>query len=114
MNNLNEKNKNNFSVFHINIQSISNKKLELESFVNSFSHKYDVLCFSEHFLYDNAIDFLCIENYKLASYFCRKIRLRGGVCILTKLNTNFFERSDITNMSIELDCELAASSKGFL
>lgn len=108
MNNLNEKNKNNFSVFHINIQSISNKKLELESFVNSFSHKYDVLCFSEHFLYDNAIDFLCIENYKLASYFCRKIRLRGGVCILTKLNTNFFERSDITNMSIELDCELAA------
>jgi exonuclease III len=48
--------------------------------------KPDVLCFTEHWLYDNEIGYFNFENYPLVSNFCRKNKLHGGSCIYVKTN----------------------------
>lgn len=72
------------SVLHQNIQSIKNKTVDIEIFINSMEKTPEVLCFTEHFLYGT--ETLHIKNYNLTSTFSRTVTKHGGSCIYTLQN----------------------------
>lgn len=93
-------------VFHLNIQSVRNKQLELEAYMSD--SKYDILCFSEHFLTNNEIKNFALNKYEIGSYFCRTKTIHGGVVILYKSGLDFNTREDINAFSVESHFEVAA------
>ena len=81
-----EKNKQNqktsvVSVFHQNVQSINNKLLELDVTLQTELQKVDILCLSEHWLREEYIKLISINEFKLTSNFSRSESSQGGTCI---------------------------------
>jgi len=68
----------NLSVLRQNIQSIGNKQTEIDLVLKSSLKNIDVLCFTEHWLKDDYLKLLQIDQYKLVSYFSRKNHNHGG------------------------------------
>jgi hypothetical protein len=71
----------NLSVLHQNIQSISNKQIDIDLVLKSSLKNIDVLCFTEHWLKEDYLKLILINQYKLVSYFSRKNYNHGGSCI---------------------------------
>ena len=69
------------SVLHQNVQSISNKKTELDLVLKSSLRNTNVLCFTEHSIKADYLNLIQIDQYKLRSHFSRKKRDHGGSCI---------------------------------
>ena len=68
------------SIFHINIQCLTNKIDEVTLFCEKF--KFQILCFSEHWIVNRDIlKMITFSEYQLISFYCRKVRLHGGVSI---------------------------------
>jgi exonuclease III len=79
------------------VQSLKNKKLDLDVLLTDKVLESDVLCITEHLFNENEIDYYNFDNYSLLSKFCRKNKLHGGSCIYVKTNLeakpyNLFER----------------------
>lgn len=70
------------SVFHVNIQCLSNKVDQLSLFL--LNNSYNVVCLSEHWLTEAALKLINLPGYKLSSYFCRCNYKHGGVAIFVK------------------------------
>lgn len=70
------------SVFHINIQCISNKIDQLSLFTNKY--KFDIICLSEHWLTEYKLKLINIPGYFVGSFFCRSHNIHGGVAIYVK------------------------------
>ena len=90
------------SIFHINIQCISNKVDQISLFLDK--NNYDIICFSEHWLDINALKLIKISNYILASDFCRSENKHGGVSIFVKNNLKF-KTLELRNFCCEFDSE---------
>jgi hypothetical protein len=72
-----------FSVFHQNIRGLLNKSEEIISSLSpDFPH---VLCLTEHHLKYFEIDFIYMDQYKLAVKFCRESHKSGGVSIFVRV-----------------------------
>lgn len=67
---------------HANIQSIKCKTDRIDAFVKSC--KPEILCFTEHWLLNEDIEYVKIQGYVPISSFCRKTTKHGGVIILAK------------------------------
>ena len=75
------KNMSNITLYHQNVRKLTNKIDELRvTMQNNFIGPHFV-CLTEHHLKEEEITKFPLEGYKLASYFCRKDHLGGGVCI---------------------------------
>jgi len=59
----------NLSVFHQNIQRISNKQIELGLVLKSILKNTEVLCFTEHLIKADYLNLIQIDQYKLVNYF---------------------------------------------
>ena len=70
------------SLFHINIQCLSNKVPQLTLFLNEF--KYDVVCLSEHWMNEESLKHINLGDYFLANSFSRSSNIHGGVTIFLK------------------------------
>jgi hypothetical protein len=68
------------SVLHQNIQSISNKQTEIDLVLKSSLKNIDVLCFTEHWVKEEYLKLIHIDQYKLASCFSRKNYNHVGAC----------------------------------
>lgn len=97
-----------FSVLHVNVQSIRNKSYEIESYIADDENRFDILCFSEHWLNKSEIDSFRLGNFMNASFFCRSASNHGGTLICLKPDIGYVERNDITGLSVERVCELSA------
>lgn len=94
---------------HINIQCIRNKINELEAVISNEIIPFDIICVNEHWLKCNEIDsFKNINDYQLASIFCRSVFSHGGTLILVKNNLNYKLLPHLSNLSSEKDCEISA------
>lgn len=98
-----------FHLLHQNIQSLRNKTLELEAFIETLEEKPHILCFTEHWLQKDEAEVLPIEGYKMVSAYCREISEKGGACIYTKEGYSFEEEKCITEKSVEGQIELACA-----
>jgi len=70
----------NLSVLHQNIESIGNKQTEVDLVLKSNLKNTDVLCFTEHWLKEDYLKLIHIDQYKLVSYFSRTNHNYGGSC----------------------------------
>lgn len=91
---------------HFNFQGgILSKKNELEIILNNSN--IQVVCLNEHWLPNDKINILnSFPNYSLASYYCRKVGIHGGSCILLRDNVDFFIRHDICNLGEDFVFEI--------
>ncbi|PNF26089.1 hypothetical protein B7P43_G04923 [Cryptotermes secundus] len=76
----------NIQIIHQNVQSLRNKKLNIEVLLTNKMLESDILCITEHWLDEREIGYYNFENYSLISKFCRKNKLHGGSCIYVKTN----------------------------
>ena len=76
------KSKSNTILFHQNIRGLTNKLDEISIITQRNCIDPQLFCFTEHHLKKFEIDKLFLEDYVLASSFCRETSLGGGVCIL--------------------------------
>jgi hypothetical protein len=75
-------NQNNLIIYHQNIRGIINKTDELLlSFTSEIPH---IICLSEHHLKDFEINTVSLNQYVLASEYCRNNFKQGGVCIFVQ------------------------------
>ncbi|KAJ8948139.1 hypothetical protein NQ317_000182 [Molorchus minor] len=77
-------NTNSVSIFHVNIQCISNKIDQLSIYLNL--NNYTVACISEHWQEESKLGLINLPGYSLANYFCRNDKEHGGVSIFVKQN----------------------------
>ena len=85
---------NSITVFHQNIQSITNKSDELSINLQMNHIRPHLICLTEHHLKESEITKFSLDGYKLASSFCRRESLGGGVCILIS-NNIIFQTTDL-------------------
>lgn len=97
-------NKNNFSIYHLNVQCIRNKVSDLE--VVFKDNSLDCICINEHWLSMDELELCRIAGYKIISGFCRTSMIHGGVCILAK-TTMDCEKINLDDCSIEQHGEIA-------
>ncbi|MGL5028572.1 MAG: endonuclease/exonuclease/phosphatase family protein, partial [Wolbachia pipientis] len=69
-------------IIHQNIQSIRNKSLELNIFINE--EKPDIICLTEHSLKKEEMQECTIEGYRVVDNYCRSLSRGGGVLISAK------------------------------
>ncbi|XP_031358058.1 uncharacterized protein LOC116181770 [Photinus pyralis] len=95
----------NLEILHINIQCLTNKLIEFESFICDKS--YDIICISEHWFTDcRILENLIIDKWQVTSLFCRTKMVHGGVLIFSKKDRIATALTHINNASIELHCEV--------
>jgi hypothetical protein len=80
--------------------------LELESFLQS-AYPIEILCLNEHWLSPNDIDVLSIDNYTVASSFCRSKYKHGGVAVLIHNSLKLWQSLNTVQYCEELHCEIA-------
>lgn len=69
--------------------------------------KYDIVCVSEHWCKQDVLSSIKIQNFTLASSFCRKDKCHGGVCIFVR-NCFKYKNLDLNSISREIEAELCA------
>jgi hypothetical protein len=97
------------SVLHQNVQSISNKVLELDLVLKSSLGNIDVLCFTEHWLKEDYLNEIQIDQYKLVDYFSRKNYEHGGSCIYVKNGIRTRELNYLKDWNEEKESEMSAT-----
>lgn len=90
------------------MQSVNNKKHILELFLHKNESDYQAVCITESWLTDEKRDLLHVNGYLIASSYCRKKHVGGGVCILLQDNIQFIERKDIVDITVEYVIEICA------
>jgi exonuclease III len=68
------------------VQSLNNKKLNIDVLLTHKELELDVLCITEKWLDEKEISYYNFDNYSLISKFCRKNKKHGGSCIYVKTN----------------------------
>lgn len=101
-------NKNSFSIYHQNIQCITNKITYIEEFLDRENFKFSVLAFTEHWLLSKHLSYIKIKNYRLASVFYRQTNKNGGSCIFVAEDVEACELEHIKSKSAESTLECSA------
>jgi hypothetical protein len=97
------------SVLHQNVQSISNKVVELDLVLKSSMGNIDVLCFTEHWVKEDYLNLIQIDQYKLVNYFSRKKYEHGGSCIYVKNGIRTRELNYLKDLNEEKEFEMSAT-----
>jgi hypothetical protein len=82
--------------------------MELMVLLNTSLHNINALCFTEHWLSEDQLILLEINNFKLVSKFCRKDFKNGGSCIFVKKELNVREIVFLNDLCCEKNFELSA------
>ena len=90
------------------MQSLNNKLIEISITLSLEETSVNVLCFTEHWLGENQLSSVYIDQFKLVSSFSRSSRTGGGSSILVRniLQTN--NVNYITELGSEDNFELSA------
>ena len=93
------------SVFHLNIRSLSKHHLELEAYLDTLKHKFDVVCLSEVGRYNVATLSNILDNYRFQ--FVPSNTKNGGVGVFIKnVHTicDIYQGSIQNNLLCHTDC----------
>ncbi|KAK9739741.1 hypothetical protein QE152_g8778 [Popillia japonica] len=78
-----------------------NKVGEVDIFLNSYDEKVHVVALTKHWLTADGMSGMCLNDYVLASSFCRAERQHGGSCIFVADRVPFVEMTNLRQKSIE-------------
>lgn len=90
----------NFSLMHANIRSVSKNYTEMESYVQSLEHQFNIIALSETWFNETNVTLFNPYGYKVESKH-RTGRSGGGVSLLISESMNYNVRNDL---SIYNDC----------
>jgi hypothetical protein len=99
----------NLSILHQNMQSTGNKLVQTDLVFKSDLKDIDVPCFTEHWLKEDYLKLICIDQYELVSYFSRKQHKCGGSCMYVGKNICTKNLNCFQNISAEKDSEVSAT-----
>jgi hypothetical protein len=106
------KNMNTIILYHQNIRSITNKNDELSILMQKNCIGPHFICLTEHHSKETEITNFSLEGYKLASEFCRKKSLGGGVCMLINKNLVYLSM-DLNQLCHEKTLKICADKLHF-
>jgi hypothetical protein len=69
----------------------------------------DVLCFTEHWVKEDYLNEIQIDQYKLVDYFSRKKYEHGGSCIYVKNGIRTRELNYLKDWDVEKESEMSAT-----
>lgn len=93
-------------MFHQNIQSLGNKMLEVELFLEE--EQPDLVCLTELGLSDEHFQTVTLSGYKSVCCSSRHKHRGGGVGFLAKNNLQVTPVDNICKYNIEIECEVTA------
>jgi hypothetical protein len=96
------------SILHQNIQSIGNKQIEVDLVMKSDLKAIDIRCFTEHWLKEDYLNLIHMDQYKLVSYFSRKKHNHGGSCIHVGKNICTKNLKCFHDISAQIDFEVSS------
>ena len=73
-------------LLHHNVQSLNNKFLDIAMMLTVDNLNVNILCFTEHWLLEDQMNVLNIDQFRLVGNFSRSYSTSGGSCIFT-INT---------------------------
>ena len=79
-------------LLHHNVQSLSNKLLDIAIMLATEYSNINILCFTEHWLAEPQLEVVSIDGFKLVSSFSRSHSASGGSCIFIR---NTIETKDV-------------------
>ena len=79
--------------------------LELEATIESC--RLDIIAIQEHWMGNECGDFI-INNMSVVSFFARKNRANGGVCIMLRKDLKYVHVNDIDRLAVESSFEVVA------
>lgn len=94
------------TIANINVQSLGNKIDNFTHFLND--QNVNIGCITEHWLSSGILDRIFIENYVVASAYCRRSSRHGGAAIILRNNIPFKELSEIKDLSVDRIIEMTA------
>ena len=83
-------------ILHHNVQCLNNKLLDIKMMLTIDNLNANILCFTEHWLLEDQMNILNIDQFRLVSKFCRSSSTSGGSCIFTK---NTIQTKEINYLS---------------
>jgi exonuclease III len=86
-----------------------NKLLDVDLVLKSRVKNIGVLCFTEHWIKEDCLPTIQIDQYKLVSHFGRKNHNHGGSCIYVKKSTCTKYVNCFQGISVEKDFEMSVS-----
>jgi hypothetical protein len=95
-------------VLHHNIQSLNNKIQELVLFLHATENMVDVLCLTEHWISEDQIKLINLDQYRLISKFCRYNRRGGGSCMFVRDMLRMRQVHYLSGIAQEKTSELSA------
>ena len=101
------KSTNSITIYHQNIQSITNKSDELSKNLQMNHIRPHLIFLTEHHRKESEITKFSLDGYILASSFCRRESLGGEVCILIS-NNIIFQSIDLKPFCHEKTLEICA------
>jgi hypothetical protein len=88
---------------------MSNKLLDIDLVLKSRVKNIDVLCFTEHWIKEDHLTSIQLDQYKLVSHCGRKNYNHGGSCIYVKKSICTKDVNCLQGISVEKDFEMSAS-----
>ena len=86
-----------------------NKLLDLDPVLKLRVQNIDVVCLTEHWIKEEYLTIIQLDQYKLVSYFGRKNHNHGGSCIYVKKKISTKEVNYLQGISLEKDFEMSVS-----
>jgi hypothetical protein len=71
-------------LMHHNVQSLNNKSLDRAMMLTVDNLNMNILCFTKHWLLEEQMNVINIEQFRLVSKFCKGNSASGGSCIFTR------------------------------
>jgi hypothetical protein len=71
-------------LLHHNVQSLSNKLLDIAIMLTTEHSNINILCFTEHWLSEAQLKVLNVDDFRLVSNFSRSHSASGGSCVCTR------------------------------
>lgn len=99
-----------FTLFVQNVRSMNDplKCSIIEDIINEEKHK--IICITEHWLKDEILECNLLQNFKLASCYCRKQFKGGGTAIFVRNSISTEECKFISEISIDKHFEVSATN----
>lgn len=90
-----------------NICSLNKKTRNLEVFLAS-ELDCEVLAITEHWLNENELKCIHLQNFHLVSSYCRNSLEHGGTCIYLKNSIKGISNKEVCDLSVKQVCEISA------
>ena len=102
-----------FSLFHMNIRSVTKNLSKLDSLLSDIDHEFSIVALSETWLKSDNYLLYGINNYN-SEHSYRSTKGGGGVALYVKNDIEYFLRDDLSTNDKNIECLFIEIDKSFI